>query len=423
MKFLENNTVKPVLYHISTVLHNLILSSFTLKTHKIMNTILNNTEVAFAVKTDAELDRAYYLFKMISSEPLVKIGSKITQFALYTHLPVEGLIRATVFNHFCGGVTEEDCMPVIDKMYAKNVHAILDYSAEGKEEEKQFDKVVKITTGIMDFAKEKESMPFAVFKPTGIGRMEIFTKVSEGKELTQTEKEEWDRVLVRFDAVAKAAHDKNVPLLIDAEDYCMQKAADEAVEDLMQKYNKDKAIVFGTLQLYRHDRMDYIKALHQRAKTQGFHVGMKLVRGAYMEKERARAEKMGYQDPICADKPATDKMFNDVLKYIFDNIDMMALYVGTHNEESSLLFKDLIDNSKLEKNDPRLWFGQLYGMSDHISYNIGALGYNVSKYLPFGPVRDVMPYLIRRADENTSVGDQTNRELELLRAERKRRKI
>ena len=388
-----------------------------------MNTIFSNTEVAFAIKTDAELDRAYYLFKMISSEPMVKIGSKLTNFALKAHLPVEGLIRATVFNHFCGGVTEEDCMPVIDKMYAKKVHAILDYSAEGKEEEKQFDKVVDITIGIMDFAKEKASMPFAVFKPTGIGTMAIYTKVSAGEKLTAEEQAEWDRVLARYDKVAKAAHEKNVPLLIDAEDFCMQKAADEAIEDLMEKYNKDKAIIFGTLQLYRHDRMDYIKALQQRAKKQGFHVGMKLVRGAYMEKERERAEQMGYQDPICIDKPATDKMFNDVLKYIFDNIDMMALYVGTHNEESSLLFKELIEASDLDKNDDRLWFGQLYGMSDHISYNIGALGYNVSKYLPFGPVRDVMPYLIRRADENTSVGNQTSRELDLLKTERKRRGI
>ncbi len=388
-----------------------------------MSTLFNNTEVAFATKTDAELDRAYYLFKMISSEPLVKIGSKLTNFALNAHLPVEGLIRATVFNHFCGGVTEEDCMPVIDKMYAKNVHSILDYSAEGKEEEEQFDKAVRITIGVMDFAKEKESMPFAVFKPTGIGRIEIYEKVSAGETLTEAEQAEWDRVIARYEKVAQAAHEKDVPLLIDAEDYSMQKAADELVEDLMEKYNKDKAIVFGTLQLYRHDRLDYIKALHKRALEQGFHVGMKLVRGAYMEKERERAEKMGYQDPICVDKPATDKMFNDVLKYIFENIDIMALYVGTHNEESSLLFKELIDNSNLEKDDPRLWFGQLYGMSDHITFNLGALGYNVSKYLPFGPVRDVMPYLIRRADENTAVGDQTSRELELLKAERKRRKL
>lgn len=386
-----------------------------------MYEIFQNTEVAFAVKTDAEIERAYYLFRIIQSEPMVKIGSKITQLALKAHLPVEGLIRTTVFNHFCGGVTEEDCMPVIDKMYSKNVHSILDYSAEGKEEEEAFDKAVKITLKIIDFAKEKQSMPFAVFKPTGFGRMELYEKVTAGEKLSDEEQDEWNRVINRYDVVAKAAHDNDVPLLIDAEDYSMQKAADDLIEAMMEKYNKEKAIVFGTLQLYRHDRLDYLKALHQRAIDKGFHIGMKLVRGAYMEKERERAEKMGYQDPICADKPATDKMYNDVMKYMFDNLDRMAIYVGTHNEDSSYLFKEMIDKSGLAKNDPRLWFGQLFGMSDHITYNLGALGYNVSKYLPFGPVRDVMPYLIRRADENTSVGDQTNRELELLIKEKKRR--
>lgn len=386
-----------------------------------MYEIFQNTEVAFAVKTDAEIERAYYLFRIIQSEPMVKIGSKITQLALKAHLPVEGLIRTTVFNHFCGGVTEEDCMPVIDKMYSKNVHSILDYSAEGKEEEEAFDKAVKITLKIIDFAKEKQSMPFAVFKPTGFGRMELYEKVTAGEKLSDEEQDEWNRVINRYDVVAKAAHDNDVPLLIDAEDYSMQKAADDLIEAMMEKYNKEKAIVFGTLQLYRHDRLDYLKALHQRAIDKGFHIGMKLVRGAYMEKERERAEKMGYQDPICADKPATDKMYNDVMKYMFDNLDRMAIYVGTHNEDSSYLFKEMIDKSGLAKNDSRLWFGQLFGMSDHITYNLGALGYNVSKYLPFGPVRDVMPYLIRRADENTSVGDQTNRELELLIKEKKRR--
>lgn len=388
-----------------------------------MYDIFQNTEVAFAVKTDAEIERAYYLFRIIQSEPMVKIGSKLTQFALKAHLPVEGLIRTTVFNHFCGGVSIEDCMPVAEKIYTKNVHSILDYSAEGKEEEEAFEKAVNITLDVIKHAKEKTFLPFAVFKPTGIGRLELYEKVTEGKELNDDEKQEWQRLLNRYEKVAQAAFDNDVPLLIDAEDFSMQKAADEVVEMLMEKFNKNKVIVFGTLQLYRHDRLDYIKVLHQKAIANDFHVGMKLVRGAYMEKERERAEKMGYHDPICATKEATDKMYNDVMKYMFDNIDRMAIYVGTHNEESAFLFKELIDQSNLEKNDKRLWFGQLYGMSDHITYNLGALGYNVSKYLPFGPVRDVMPYLIRRADENTSVGDQTNRELELLINERKRRKL
>ncbi len=388
-----------------------------------MYEIFQNTEVAFAVKTDAEIERAYYLFKIIQSQPMVKIGSKLTQFALAAHLPVENLIRITVFNHFCGGVTEQDCMPVIDKMYAKNVHSILDYSAEGKEEEEAFEKAKKITLNIIKFAKEKPSMPFAVFKPTGFGRMELYEKVTEGHPLSNEEQEEWNRVIARYDQVSKTAFEHNVPLLIDAEDFSMQKAADDLIESMMVKYNTKKAIVFGTLQLYRIDRMDYLKGLHQRAKEKGFFIGMKLVRGAYMENERERAEKMGYPSPICATKEATDANYNAVMQYMFDHIDIMSIYNGTHNEESSYLFKEMIDKAGLNKNDKRVWFGQLYGMSDNITYNLGALGYNVSKYLPFGPVRDVMPYLIRRADENTSVGDQTNRELELLRKERERRKI
>lgn len=388
-----------------------------------MYDIFQNTEVAFAVKTDAEIERAYYLFKIIQSQPMVKIGSKLTQFALAAHLPVENLIKITVFNHFCGGVTEEDCMPVIDKMYAKNVHAILDYSAEGKEEEEAFEKAKNITLNIIKFAKEKPSMPFAVFKPTGFGRMELYEKVTEGLPLSENEQAEWNRVMARYDQVAKAAFENDVPLLIDAEDFSMQKAADDLIESMMTKYNTQKAIVFGTLQLYRIDRMEYLKGLHQRAKEKGFFIGMKLVRGAYMENERERAEKMGYPSPICATKEATDANYNAVMQYMFDHIDIMSIYNGTHNEESSYLFKEMIDKAGLNKNDKRVWFGQLYGMSDNITYNLGALGYNVSKYLPFGPVRDVMPYLIRRADENTSVGDQTNRELELLRKERERRKI
>jgi proline dehydrogenase len=388
-----------------------------------MHPLFQNTEIAFAVKSDAELERAYYLFRIIQSEPMVKIGSKLTNFALKAHLPVEGIIKTTVFNHFCGGVSIEECMPVAEKMFEKNVYSILDYSAEGKEEEAAFDKAVNITLEVIGHAQDKAHLPFAVFKPTGIGRLELYEKVSLGVPLSTQDQAEWDRVLERYEIVAKAAYEANVPLLIDAEDFSMQKAADDIVEALMEEYNKEKVIVYGTLQLYRNDRLDYIQRLYERSKEKGYHIGMKLVRGAYMEKERERAEKMGYPDPICKDKAATDKMYNDVLKFMFDHIDTMAIYLGTHNEDSSILFKELIDNSPLDKNDKRLWFGQLYGMSDHISYNLGALGYNVSKYLPFGPVRDVMPYLIRRADENTSVGDQTNRELALLIQEKKRRSL
>jgi len=388
-----------------------------------MNNIFSNTEVAFALKSDSELERAYFLFRLIKSEPLVRIGTAVTKFALKSSLPVEGLIRSTVFDHFCGGVTEEDCMHTIDKMYTKNVHSVLDYSVEGKEIESQFDHVMDKTLDLINFVNEKDAIPFAVFKPTGFGRFSLYQKITENKKLTPSEKEEWDKVVDRYEAVAKASFEKDIPLLIDAEESWMQKAADELIEDLMEKYNKEKVIVFGTLQLYRHDRLDYLKRLHQRAKKNGFKIGMKLVRGAYMEKERERAIEMGYKDPICKNKSDTDKNYDEVMLYMFENLDDMAIFNGTHNEESSQLFMKLIERSNYSKSDPRLWFGQLYGMSDNISYNVANEGYNVAKYLPFGPVKDVMPYLIRRAEENTSVAGQTNRELELIRAEKKRRKI
>ena len=388
-----------------------------------MKEIFNNTEVAFEVKSDSEVNRAFYLFEMIKRESLVKVGTAMTRFALKTHLPVEGLIRATVFDHFCGGVTEEDCVNVIDKMYSKKVHSVLDYSSEGKEEITQFDFTMEKTLNNIKFGKEKESVPFAVFKPTGFGRLEVYRKLTEGEQLNASEQAEWERIRKRYETVCKAAFDNDVPLLIDAEETWMQSAADDLIEEMMVKYNKEKVIIFGTLQLYRWDRLDYLKELHKRSKEQGFKIGMKLVRGAYMEKERERAQEKGYKDPICVDKAATDKMYNDVQEYMLKNIDDMAIFSGTHNEESSYLLMDLIKKLGLEKDDERVWFGQLFGMSDHISFNLSIKGYNVAKYLPYGPVRDVMPYLIRRAEENTSVAGQTNRELELLKRERVRRKI
>ena len=387
-----------------------------------MDKIFNNTEVAFSLKSDTELDRAYFLFKMIQSEPLVRIGTAITNFALKAHMPVEHLIRASVFDHFCGGVTEEDCLPVIAKMYTKNVHAILDYSVEGKEEESQFNLALEKTLQNIDFAHEKQSIPFAVFKPTGFGRLSLYQKVTEKKTLTESEQNEWNNVIERYDTVCKAAHDKDVPLLIDAEESWMQGAADDLIEKMMSIYNKDKAIVYGTLQMYRWDRLPYLKELHQRAQEKEFYVGMKLVRGAYMEKERERAEEKGYPSPICKDKDETDKNYDEAVAYMMNN-QKLALYAGTHNEESTYKLMKLAEKLAIAKNDMRLWFGQLYGMSDHITYNLAAQGYNVSKYLPYGPVRDVMPYLIRRAEENTSVSGQTSRELSLLKTERKRRKL
>ncbi len=388
-----------------------------------MEKIFNNTKVAFALKTDTELDRAYFLFKMIDNEPLVRIGTAVTNFALKAHLPVEGLIRATVFDHFCGGTTEDDCLTVVDKMFTKGVSSVLDYSVEGNEEEEQFDAALEMTLKTIEFAKERDAIPFAVFKPTGFGRFYLYEKIGEKQPLTVEEQTEWNRVVARFDQVCKAAHDKDVALLIDGEESWMQDAADEIVTDMMRKYNKQKAIVFNTLQLYRHDRLDYLKKLHEQAKTEGFYIGMKLVRGAYMEKENKRAEEKGYPTPICESKEATDINYDATVVYMMEHLDRMSIFAGTHNELSSYKLIELMEAKGVLKNDNRIWFGQLYGMSDNISYNLAEHGYNVAKYLPFGPVRDVMPYLIRRAEENTSVAGQTSRELNLLKTERDRRKI
>ena len=387
-----------------------------------MEKIFNNTETAFALKSDTELDRAYFLFKMIDNQPLVRIGTAVTNFALKAHLPVEGLIRATVFDHFCGGISEDDCLKVVDKMYTKGVSSVLDYSVEGKEDESCFDEAVEMTLKTIDFAQEKKSIPFAVFKPTGFGRFELYEKIGEGTTLSNDEQLEWNRVEARFDKVCKAAFEKNVALLIDGEESWMQDAADDLVEKMMRKYNQQKTIVFNTLQLYRWDRLDYLKKLHQRAITDNFFIGMKLVRGAYMEKEHKRAEEKGYPTPICDSKEATDKNYDDAIIYMVDHLDKMSVFAGTHNEISSYKLMELQEKIKIDKADDRIWFGQLYGMSDNISYNLAKDGFNVAKYLPFGPVKDVMPYLIRRAEENTSVAGQTSRELTLLKTERNRRK-
>lgn len=388
-----------------------------------MERIFEDTSKAFALKSDSELERAYFLFKMIANEPLVRIGTAMTNFALKAHLPVDKLIRATVFDHFCGGVSEADCMPVVDRMFEKGVSAVLDYSVEGQDDEDPLDFALGKTLEILDFVKQKEAIPFAVFKPTGYGRLALFKKVTQGDTLTDKEQAEWGRVVNRFDKTCKKAFDLNVSLLIDAEESWMQGAADQLVEDMMRKYNKEKAIVFNTIQLYRWDRMDYLEELYASAQKEGFKIGIKTVRGAYMEKENLRAEEKGYKSPICTTKKATDENFDACTQYILDRLECISLFAGTHNEESSYYLMQLMKDKGLAKNDQRIWFGQLYGMSDHISFNLADQGYNVAKYLPFGPVRDVMPYLIRRAEENTSVAGQTSRELTLLKKERKRRKI
>jgi len=383
----------------------------------------NNTEIAFHLKSDSELERAYFLFKMISIEPLVRIGTAATNFALKAHLPVEGLIRSTVFDHFCGGVNEEDCVPTIDKMYASKVYSVLDYSVEGKGVESQFDSALETILKLIEFSKDKEALPIAVFKPSAFGSFDLYQKISEKKTLSPSENDEWNRIKNRFEKVCASGKLNNVKILIDAEESWIQDAVDDLILELMQTFNTDALIVYSTLQTYRWDRLDYLKGIHVKAKQNNFKLGFKVVRGAYMEKERKRAKELGYKSPICDTKEITDSLFNDTITYILSNLDSIHLFIGTHNEESSQLALELMETSNILNNDSRVWFGQLYGMSDHISYNLAEQGYNVAKYVPFGPVKDVMPYLIRRAEENTSVAGQTSRELSLIKKEKRRRNV
>ena len=383
----------------------------------------NNTEIAFHLKSDSELERAYFLFKMISIEPLVRIGTAATNFALKAHLPVEGLIRSTVFDHFCGGVNEEDCIPTIDKMYASKVYSVLDYSVEGKGVESQFDLALETILNLIEFSKDREALPIAVFKPSAFGSFDLYQKISENKPLSVSENDAWQRIKNRFEKVCASGKLNNVKILIDAEESWIQDAVDDLILDLMQTFNTDALIVYSTLQTYRWDRLDYLKEIHAKAKQNNFKLGFKVVRGAYMEKERKRAKELGYQSPICETKKITDTLFNDTITFILSNLDSIHLFIGTHNEESSQLALKLMAESNIPNNDSRVWFGQLYGMSDHISYNLAEQGYNVAKYVPFGPVKDVMPYLIRRAEENTSVAGQTSRELSLIKKEKQRRNV
>ncbi len=385
--------------------------------------MLYDTATAFGVKTDAEIEKAYWLFNIIRKEPLVRLGTAVTNFALKYHLPVEGLIRTTVFDHFCGGVTAEDTLPIVEKLYSAGVYSILDYSVENADDEESFNRAFEKTKFLIEFAAKRKEIPFAVFKPTGLGSFDIYEKVSEGKELSPREEKQWNAVKNRYYLLAEAAVENDVPLMVDAEESWMQKAVDDLMEELMREYNKKGVYVITTLQMYRKDRLPYLKELFGRLQRAGSKIGVKFVRGAYMEKERERAVELGYPSPICETKELTDKNYNDAIRFAMEHVNDFLIYAGTHNEESALLLANLTEEKALPRNHPHIWFGQLYGMSDHITFNLAKYGFNTSKYIPFGPVKDVMPYLIRRAEENTSVAGQTSRELHLLELERKRRKL
>lgn len=381
-----------------------------------------NTEVAFKSKSDADLNRAYWLFKIIGSPTMVKVGKWSTNSALKMGLPIKGIIKKTIFSQFCGGETIADCSAAIQLLGKYGVGTILDYSVEGKTSEEDFDSTVEEIISTIHAAKKDKNIPFAVFKVTGISRFAILEKANDPKvKLSDLEKLELGLTISRIDKICLAAFENEIPLFIDAEETWIQDTIDRITVDMMRKYNKKKAIVFNTLQMYRHDRLVYLEKEMAVARDEGFHYGVKLVRGAYMEKERARASAKGYASPIQPDKESCDGDFNKALEQIVLNIDIMALCAGSHNEQSALILTGLMEKYGIDKDDKRIYFAQLLGMSDHISYNLSHEGYNVAKYVPYGPVKEVMPYLLRRADENTSVAGQTGRELSLIMKERRRR--
>lgn len=382
----------------------------------------SDTKIAFKDKSDSELRRAFLLFKFISYPILLKIGKLLLNIALWLHLPVEGIIKATVFSHFCGGENLAETKNTIQRLAANGVKGIPDYSVEGKESDADFERVTNEIITIIGFVKGNPNTPFAVFKPTGIARFALLEKINSKIKLTAEEENELKNVTERFDRICQAAFDANVSVMVDAEETWIQDAIDEMTEEMMKKYNLEKAVVFNTLQLYRHDRLAFLKVTVEKAKSENWFPAFKLVRGAYMEKERERAEKKGYTSPIHKTKNEVDRDYDSALDYCLDNFPFVSVFAGTHNEESSLHLVKKMQDKNIAKNDKHIYFSQLFGMSDNISFNLASKGYNVAKYIPYGPVKDVMPYLIRRAEENTSVAGQTGRELRLIISEISRRK-
>lgn len=378
-----------------------------------------NTENAFKAKTNSELNKSYWLFKLISNPLLVKSGATFGPLAL--SLGFKGLLKSTIFKQFVGGENINDCSETIKELAKYNIGTILDYSVEGKESEQDFDHCLQETLATIAKAKGDKAIPFCVFKVTGLARFDLLQKVSAKQSLSATEQSEWERVKNRVNLICGSAHQNDQSIFIDAEESWIQPAIDDLANENMEAFNKSKAIVYNTFQLYRNDRLSFLRDSIQNGKTKGYHVGAKLVRGAYMEKERKRASEMGYQSPIQPTKEKSDEDYNAAIKLCVDNLDVMGLCAGTHNEKSSFYLVQLMNKKNIAPSDKRIYFSQLLGMSDHISYNLSLNGYNVAKYVPYGPIKDVMPYLIRRAQENTSVKGQTGRELNLIMKEKKRR--
>ncbi|HMG69074.1 MAG TPA: proline dehydrogenase family protein [Chitinophagaceae bacterium] len=399
----------------------------------------DNTENAFAYKSDRELKKAQFLFKWMRYAWLVRLGVRITPWAIRSGLPVKGLIRNTIFKQFVGGETLEQTAPVAKKLGEYAVQIILDYGVEGGHSETAFDHATDEFIRVINYAGTQPNIPFMSVKVTGIARFELLQKLDQSVEenagslmkrfakaleaLSPEEKAEWERIQNRLALICKTAAEKNVGVFIDAEETWIQDPVDVMTILMMEQFNKTNAVVYNTLQLYRHDRLQFLKDSHEAALQRNFILGAKLVRGAYMEKERRRAEKMKYPSPIQPGKEETDRDFNAAIQFCIDHLDHISLVVATHNEYSNLFTTQLLLQKNLPLNHPRIHLSQLFGMSDNITFNLAIAGCHVSKYLPFGPIKDVIPYLMRRAEENTSVKGQTGRELGLLKKEIQRRRL
>ncbi|WP_114784146.1 proline dehydrogenase family protein [Botryobacter ruber] len=382
----------------------------------------DNTAVAFSTRTDAELYKMYALFTAMNSTTLVKTGERFLHFAQRLHLPVRFVLKPTIFDHFCGGECLSDVDKTIRELAANNTGTILDYSVEGAGTEQSFDATRDEILRTIGKAKDHPHLPFAVFKTTGLVPVSLLEKVQQGKELSADERAAFERGRDRVNDLCRHAHSSNVRILIDAEESWLQDTIDNLAYAMMERYNQQKVIVYNTYQFYRHDRLQVLQRDYENALSGNYHLGVKLVRGAYMEKERERAQEKGYPSPINSTKAETDQLFDAALRFCTEHLDHIALCSGSHNEQSNYLLLQLMEKHKIAPADERVYFAQLYGMSDNLSFNLARAGYHVAKYVPYGPVEKVIPYLIRRAEENTAIAGQSSRELTLIKKEIERRK-
>lgn len=404
------------------------------------NISFDNTEIAFAYKSNRDLKHSHWLYSLMGKPWLVNLGTQLAPWSIRVGLPVKGLIRKTISRQFIGGESLEQTIPVAKTLSHYNVDVILDYAVEGKEGEESYEHACDEFIRVIDFAATQPNTPFMSVKVTGMARFALLEKIhslmnesvadslmnrynAALEKLSVEERAEWQRVVERTLRICEAASKTNIGFLVDAEETWIQDPIDALTMLIMDQYNRTKLVIYNTLQMYRHDRLEFLYKSYEAALERNFLLGIKLVRGAYMEKERKRAEENGYPSPIYPTKEATDKGFNEAVRFGIDHLDHVGLIVATHNEYSNLLVVQLLEQKGLPHNHPHVCFSQLYGMSDNITFNLAKAGCSVSKYLPFGPIKDVVPYLMRRAQENTSVGGQTSRELNLVEKEMKRRRI